>query len=151
MSSLDMKAQVVGDDGNKLLIHLTKELSELDKDLTKGLASVGYMAKANKTELDGLSERVKALEVDLKKVQNRGAADEVRIRNLEEARKDHTGKFETLSGEKLRAEAEATKEGHKQKTERYKAKLAFWGPLILLFLTNVISLILHWAGVPSGD
>lgn len=141
----------MADDANKVYIQLSKEISELDKDLTRGLASVGYMAKANKNELDGALERVKDLEKELKLVQRREAADEVRIKALEDARKEHTGKFETLTEKKLSAEADAKKENHKQKTEQLKAKLAFWGPIVLLVVTNIVSLILHWAGVPSGD
>jgi len=134
-------------DGNKVYIQLSKEIAELDKDLTRGLASVGYMAKANKGDLDRLIERVEKLEEELQAVRRREAANGVRLHTLEDAKKDHTGKFETISSQGFHVAVE----NKKARTESMKARLAFWGPIALLIIANVISLALHWAGISFGN
>lgn len=126
-------------DTSKIYIQLSKELAEIDKDLTTGLASVGYMNKANKESIKELQNRIAYVEQQLKQAEVIQAALRVRLDKLEDKDKEHTGKIRTIEIQDAKKDTEV----YKISRDDMKTRLSFWGPIVVAIATGLISIIMQ--------
>lgn len=97
------------EDVHQLYKELSRELNSLSGDLAKGLGALRYATESNRGDIEELKsdmrsrlDRIQDKLVELEKI---GAANEVRLKTLEESRRDHTGKIDTLSQDGARGAA----------------------------------------------
>lgn len=113
---------------------VARELNELRNDLTRHSHAAKFAAGANKAAIEDLKRRIEAMDAMLRGLKEREAADAVRLQNLEETRKEHTGRIETLRVNEARDLAGS---------QRSAAKWGLYGAIAVAVISGVASLALQ--------
>lgn len=126
---------------NEKYIEMYKAVSDLDRDFTKGLGGIAYMAKTNKGDIERLRARVDEMEDEIRQLISKDIEREAREKAEADVRADATGQHNIHKSVEI--------EEKKTRAELFKARLQFWGPIVVAILTAVLSIVVSALGLGS--
>jgi chromosome segregation ATPase len=124
------------EDVHQLYKEVSREVNSLSNDLVKGLGALRYASETNRGSVEELKAEIRDLREKLAEVKELAAATEVRLKALEEAKREHTGKIDTLKQKEAHTSA-----AHAQNQERTKGQWQLWAALGTGFVALLSSII----------
>lgn len=126
---------------SELYKEIAREANDLRSDLTRHSHAARFAASANKAAVEDLKSKQLKLEERLRDLERREAVNADRIGDLRDAKREHTGKIQTLSINDARDDKVA---------EKTKAAWRLYGMVAVAVVSAVGSLILQLLKMLGG-
>jgi SMC interacting uncharacterized protein involved in chromosome segregation len=127
---------------------LAREVNGLRNDLAKSAAAGKFTASANRASIEEVKTAQAKLEHRLRVLEGTAPTIELRLSQLEETDKEHTGKIRTIEVETAKDSGaiEVAKTKEEEKTKRIDKQWGVYAAIATALITGILNLLMHIFG-----